>query len=191
MNDPTSRLKYIVSSCAIILAIAHLLFPRVTIDAVTLGLLVIAILPWLSPLIKSVEIPGVGKIELQAVSRAGEEVTRGEPEQFVALNHVDDYAFLAIADRDPNLAIVGLRVEIEKTLRAMAKRKGLPSEVPLPRILDELTGTQVLKSSTASGLRDLISAGNRAAHGGTVEQSVAGWAMEYGPKILRLLDRKP
>jgi hypothetical protein len=49
----------------------------VTIDGVTLGLVVLALLPWLAPLIKSIEIPGIGKIELQEIKQQVEEL-RGQ-----------------------------------------------------------------------------------------------------------------
>jgi hypothetical protein len=49
-------------------------FPNLKIDGVTFGLFVLAILPWLSSLIKSFEFPGGWKIEFQDVSKAGEKI---------------------------------------------------------------------------------------------------------------------
>jgi hypothetical protein len=49
----------------------------VKIDGVTLGLVVLAALPWLAPIIKSIELPGVGKIELQEMKAQVEEL-RGQ-----------------------------------------------------------------------------------------------------------------
>jgi hypothetical protein len=48
-------------------------------DAIGVGLLCLALLPWLTPLIKSVEIPGVGKIEMQEIKEKAEEA-RGAAE---------------------------------------------------------------------------------------------------------------
>lgn len=67
-------LSIIVTVSALIIALVHLLLPTAKIDGVTLGLLALAALPWLSPFIKSVEIPGVGKIELQEVKEQVKEV---------------------------------------------------------------------------------------------------------------------
>jgi hypothetical protein len=47
--------------------------PKVKIDGVTLGLLVLASVPWLAPIIKAIEIPGVGKIELQEIKQQADE----------------------------------------------------------------------------------------------------------------------
>ena len=63
MNS-TSILKICVTGGALVLAVIHQWVPTFTLDAPTLVLLVIALLPWLQPLIKSVELLGV-KLELQ------------------------------------------------------------------------------------------------------------------------------
>ena len=47
-----------VSIVAVLLAVGHLAFPAARIDAVTLALLVVAILPWLGSVFRSVELPG-------------------------------------------------------------------------------------------------------------------------------------
>ena len=59
------RLRRIVTLAALVLALAHLIWPKLAIDAITLGLLAIAVVPWLAPLIKSLELPGGWKVELQ------------------------------------------------------------------------------------------------------------------------------
>lgn len=62
---------------AIAVAVGHAIWPTVTIDGITLGLIVLAILPWVAPIIKSIELPGVGKIELQEMKDQVEEL-RGQ-----------------------------------------------------------------------------------------------------------------
>ena len=70
-------LRVCLTVVAIAVAISHAKWPSVTIDGVTLGLIVLAVLPWLAPIIKSIELPGVGKIELQEVKAQVEEL-RGQ-----------------------------------------------------------------------------------------------------------------
>ncbi len=70
-------LRVFLTVVAIAVAISHARWPDVKIDGVTLGLVVLAALPWLAPIIKSIELPGVGKIELQEV-RAQVEELRGQ-----------------------------------------------------------------------------------------------------------------
>jgi hypothetical protein len=78
---PHLRLKLVVSIIAAAGIVAHFVF-KIQIDGVTLGLLCLGSLPWLAPLIKSVEIPGVGKIEMQEV-KAQAEQAKGAAESAV------------------------------------------------------------------------------------------------------------
>ena len=71
------HLRMLVTFGAIVVAITHAVWPNIKIDGVTLGLVGLSLLPWLAPIIKSVELPGVGKIELQEVKDQVEEL-RGE-----------------------------------------------------------------------------------------------------------------
>jgi hypothetical protein len=70
----------------------------------------------------------------------------------------------------------------------MAARYGLPERQPLNRIFHELRRMEILDPQALAGLDELIIAGNRAAHGAVVQNSVAQWAIEYGPKVLAVLD---
>ena len=58
-------LWYLVFVGALLVAGARIYWPDVKIDGVTLGLLAIALLPWLQPLLKSIELPGGLKVEMQ------------------------------------------------------------------------------------------------------------------------------
>ncbi len=44
------------------LAILHSIFPQITIDAITIALIILAFLPWLPSLIKEITLPGGTKI---------------------------------------------------------------------------------------------------------------------------------
>lgn len=45
--------------------VARLIWPELKIDAVTLGLLILAVLPWLSPVYESLEFPGGWKAKFR------------------------------------------------------------------------------------------------------------------------------
>lgn len=75
------HLRQKVSLGALLFVLAHLIWPTFAIDAVTITFVVIAILPWLAPLIKSLELPGGLKVELRElvqreVSKATAETLR-------------------------------------------------------------------------------------------------------------------
>jgi hypothetical protein len=154
-----------------------------------LGLMVLAGLPWFAAVIKSAELPGGWKIEFQDVQTAGAKITTATtPASLVSQNPHPSY--LDISDRDPNLALVGLRIELEKRLRALAERNGISESRSLGRTFADLRSRGVLDEQTVVGLQELIMAGNQAAHGARVAPQAATWAIEHGPKVLSVLDAK-
>jgi hypothetical protein len=187
--DPLHRLKWIVTGVACAALLVRIIFPDVKIDAVSLGLLALALLPWLSPLIKSAELPGGVKIEFQDVQEAVDKVAAAAPATAATSRRPED-SFVAMASQDPSLAMVGLRIEIEKRLRRLAERSQLPSSRPLTQLTHDLERRNVLNHEASAGLRDLIALGNRAAHGVEVSPEAAYSAVEYGPQVLGILEAK-
>src|ERR1035437_2591948 len=57
-------LRIVVSTLALLIAGLHVLWPDVKIDSIAVVLFVISAVPWLQPLVKTVEVPGL-KLELQ------------------------------------------------------------------------------------------------------------------------------
>ena len=182
-------LKLFISIGAGALILIHLFVPNVSIHAVTLGLFVVLILPWLSSLVKSAELPGGWKVEFQDVQSAGAKVTKDSAVTIDASKGARP-AYLEIASRDPNLALAGLRIEIEKRLRALAKKYNLKEDRPLGQLFNDLRVLQVLSDPSVSGLQELIMAGNQAAHGAKVDEASASWAFDFGPQVLAVLDAK-
>lgn len=66
---PLKRLRQIISLGALLLALAHIIWPMLAIDFVALGLIIVATLPWLSPLVKSLELPGGWRVEFAEISK--------------------------------------------------------------------------------------------------------------------------
>lgn len=66
--------RIVISIGAALAILLHLFFPDVQVDFATLVLLMIGVAPWLAPILKSVELPGGVKIELQDVQRATRQV---------------------------------------------------------------------------------------------------------------------
>jgi hypothetical protein len=189
-SDKHLALKITISAISIVFILVRLLFPNLQVDAITLGLLVLAILPWLSPLIKSAEVPGVGKIEFQDVKVAIEKVAKSERLK-LGLQTGSRYSLLSDAVRgNPNLSVIGLRIDIENRLRSLAQKNGMVMDKSIAQLADDLKSKGVLNSNAASGLKDLIQAGNEASQGAEVDFGAATWAFEYGPQVIRLLDKK-
>jgi hypothetical protein len=94
-----------------------------------------------------------------------------------------------VASNDPNLALVGFRIEIEKRLLELAQKYGIEfRKRPLGQTVRRLQEKEVLSSSVASGLSDLIALGNQAAHGARVAPEGVDWLMDQGRAVLIDLD---
>lgn len=183
-----TAIRIVISLGAVILVAVRLIWPNLTIDAITLGLLIVALLPWASSLIESAKFPGGWEVKFRDVEAAGHKVMASS--RAATDKPLPTPSYLEICDQDPNLALVGLRIEIEKRMRELAEKHQIRSQQSLMRLFNDLRRHGVLNDASMSGLQELVMAGNQAAHGATVEPRVAEWAFSYGPSVLSALDEE-
>lgn len=62
MRTELTRIKLLISLCALGILLARIILPTLNIDSIALGLLVVAALPWFADLLDSAELPGGWKI---------------------------------------------------------------------------------------------------------------------------------
>lgn len=197
----TNKFAKYITIGAIFLAILHIFSPKLGIDAILISLLIIAALPWIIPFLKTLELPGGVKIEFRDVKAATDkisefekkveivEIAEGVDEVRVVKEQDPFWLLRHIAEIDPNLCLVGFRIEIEKRLLRLAEQNGIDTfRRPLYRIVKALNERQMLPGPVASGLNDLIKMGNSAAHGADVSPDAAEWVLDAGPSILNTLD---
>lgn len=189
---PLKKLRQAVTLCALILAIAHLIWPNIAIDAITLALVVIAILPWLAPLVKSLELPGGWKVEFQELQKAASRADTAGLLAAVPSRSEDSFSFQSISKRDPNLALAGLRIEIEKRLSKLAEVNNVALRRPMGigQLLRALAQREVLTNEERSILSDMVNMLNAAVHGAIVDRQSADWAIDVGPRLLTSLEER-
>lgn len=180
-----------ITLAALFVALAHLLWPSVKIDAITVTLVVIAALPWLGPLFKSVELPGGMKIEYQelkdAEKKAEDAGLLSKPKQAVGGKLALQLPF----DSDPNLALAGLRIELERRLTHLAELRGVQVyRRGLDGLISALRNTNTFDVNQEAALRELAGLLNAAVHGAKVDERAAGWAAEVGPALVAALDER-
>jgi hypothetical protein len=104
MSDEARVVKQpliLITIIALCIAIAHMVWPATVVpDSITGVLLAIAILPWLAPILRSMEIPGVGKFEFvqQQVQRVQEQQEKLKEEIDKTRSRIDK---LVIASMSP------------------------------------------------------------------------------------------
>lgn len=183
--------KIAITVAALSIATIHIIWPELKIDTITLTLLLVAVVPWLAQVFKSLEFPGGWKIEFQqelqkAKMRADEVgLLSGK------IKSETPYSFQIVADEDPNLALAGLRIEIEKRLSQIAESYQIDSSrSSAGRLLIILGQKNLLSHQEQSVLSDMMGLLNRAVHGIKIDSRAADWAMDVGPRLLASLDEK-
>lgn len=186
------KTQIIITVAAVAIAAVHLVWPQLTIDGITLILLLVAVVPWLLPLFKSVELPGGVKLEFQDLQASEQRAAAAGLLDEPPLPQPDhDYSFQVVADEDANLALAGLRIEIERRLGRLAEGVGLGSaKMSISRLLKVLGDTGRLTSEQRSVLSDMVGLLNSAAHGAIADQRSAEWALKVGPRLLATLDKR-
>ncbi len=181
-------LRIAISAFAIILVTVRFIWPNLPIDHVTLGLVILAILPWITSLIESAELPGGIKIKFKDIEEAvktAENIDIDKTDTTVER----PLSYLDVFPQDPNLAMVALRIEIENKLRELARLSGIKEQYPLRKLFDALLKARVLDFSSINSFHEIISVGNRAAHGAKIDPNVSSWVYENADKFLYFIDR--
>lgn len=98
----------------------------------------------------------------------------------------------SLAQRDPELALAKVRIEIEKRLRSLGEiylpKSKVLFHLGIRNILAALKKNKIIDSPLASVLEDVISVANRAIHGETVSKRSACKLIEISNKIIVRLD---
>jgi len=187
------RLQIAITAGALLLAGAHILWPKASIDAITITLLAIAVAPWLGGLFSALEFPGGWKVEYRELEKARikaqaaglltPELARG--------GGGPGFLFQQVSSQDPNLALAGLRIEIERRLNDLAEARRVKVKRPgISSLLSALEDRKALTSDETGALRELVSILNLAVHGARVDPWAFEWAMDIGPKLIGVLEEK-
>jgi hypothetical protein len=184
--------KILISALALGLAVLHTAMPSFQIDGITVVAVGIALLPWLSTIFKSVEIPGWLKVEFKYFQKAAKDAeSAGLLSGPLTKKERSQYSFQLIATDDPNLALAGLRIEIEKRLKKLAEKNGIGTDFQgIGNMLRNLRNRNALTAREGDAIDGILELLNNAVHGARLDVKAAGWALEFGPRILKSLDEK-
>ena len=184
-------MKPIISIVASAGIIIHMIWPNLKIDSITISLLIVAILPWLSMLFEDLEIPGGWKVKFKDKEGIAKRALESGIVSSSDVVNSEMYTFQIIADKDKNLALAGLRIEIEKILIELAKIAGLETKMQgVGKLLQMLSEKNMIGLEEKSVLNDMIVLLNDAVHGKRIDHDSFIWAMDYGVRILNTLEQR-
>jgi len=172
-----------------LVAAVHVWRPDARIDAVTVTLLTLSAVPWVAPLLASLEVPGL-KITFNDLQRMKRKAENADMLSDTGVSLAAP-AYLSVAEADPNLAMAGLRIEIERRLRLIAQTVQMDaSRSSVGRLASQLMQHEVLTKYEYSAIMDLLDTLNRAVHGAQVDPSATEWVMDVGSRLLASLDER-
>ena len=175
----------------------HVFVSAITLDSTGVILLCLVFVPWIFDAIKSLEINGLGKIEL--VSDEEKDKIEEETEQ---LNFEDDeinnarerYTWAIHIDDDPQFALAGMRMEIESTLNEIARKNSLDRRdiFGIYKLSSHLIKNEKISMQEYNLIRDMNGILNAAVHGKLNKNSNTSyrWAFDQGLKLLASLKNK-
>ena len=111
--------KEIIFATAITLIVIGTFVINLTLTS--LGLFGVAVAPYFAYLFHKIQLPGGVNIELRDLEKA---TARLEETGLVVKRDEDQASYLLVGEHDPNLALVGLRIEIEKRLTSILRTVG-------------------------------------------------------------------
>jgi hypothetical protein len=190
-----AKIKIIVTAVAVSAVAAHLIFPKINIDIITVFLLGIALLPWLESLFKSVGLPGGIQFQFHDLSRVETDarnaglITPGKNLEYITLSPSN--FFVETVQENKNLALPALRIEIEKKLREVAASRQLSTSAQTAAGLIDLLGKKnIFSYKEATVLQNMLSVLNRSACQLEQEKKTAQWVIDNGPSIISNLAKK-
>jgi hypothetical protein len=188
-------LQAVISLLACVLLIAHLIWPDLKIDTITVTLFAIAVVPWLGSLFKSLELPGGWKFEFKDFAKA---VTKAEAAGLLAPKSAaftgqtrPNATYSALFDAYPKLAVIGLRVDIEKRLRELADRNGIKDQKASATALTrQLTKLGILTNPESAALLGILASLNPVVHGAEIDRANAEQVLAVGNRLIDSLDER-
>lgn len=178
-----------ISLGAIALVMIHQLSGIIDIDATTSILILIALLPWIRSIIKSVEFASGTKIEFEDLERATEQV-RGAGLLSTLPDRAESELYTRLIREDPTLALASLRIDLERRLRSIGEVVGVDIDQSVGQLVQALGDEGSLSRPESAVLAELIPVLNSAIHSHVLGPREAQWALEIGPSLIAALEAR-
>lgn len=182
-----------IATVAIFLLAAHTFkFAAVRVDGTSIALLGVVATMAILDLVRRVRFGEIeAEIEPREVAQVADQAS-AEPPRETDRGDSNELSreLVELSDRDPQLGLAKLRIELEQRLKRLYALDGKTeqtSRIGLSRLVDTLVRRKRLAPELAEPTRELLSIANRAIHGEAVRASDARRLAEVGAGVLQEL----
>jgi hypothetical protein len=191
MEGPTKE-KIAISAISASILVAHLVWPSIKFDAAALFLISVCVIPWLGGIFKSIQLPGGTKVEFREKLIKALKKFESEGPLQESQTPISDPLYIEILARDPNLALAGLRIEIERKLRDIANllNPDGPTKLNLSQMVESIGKEGLFTPKQTEAMHGILRSLNRVVHGSTVPLKDAEEIMPQGKRLLAALDKR-
>jgi hypothetical protein len=197
MKSKTLKWQIAISSVSAALFVGHLIWPTIKLDTPALFLLALCFLPWLGAIFESVELPGGTKLGyrkrlLQATRKVEDSgLLEDSGAQKSSLIQKRDPIYWTLIEQDPNLALAGLRIDIERKLRSIVGISNPDDSLKnLSQVVDIVGTLGLFTKVQTQAMHGILKCLNIAVHGGRVPSEEAAEVVQMGSRLLDSLDKK-
>jgi hypothetical protein len=154
------------------------------LSVIAAGALMIAIIPFVIKFINKFTVFGMD-FDLTGLDF---EVGKFATDKDIEIEKAKDLR--SYTDIDPTLALVGLRIEIERSMRQIAEKAGIESRLGISQMARKLSEKGLISREVFSMISDMSPALNAAAHGVEISRENIDWVRQNGPTVLAALAPK-
>lgn len=182
--------KIIFSITFTILVIIYTFIPSIKIDSTTIILVLMIFVPWIIKYLKSLELNGVGKVELITKEEKSLIDTKMEEIKFVNTNDIKN-KYLNM--EDPKLSLASLRIDIEKRLNKIAEKNNINKHhMGITKLANVLYEKTLIDNNEFMILKDITGILNKAVHSKLENYDIQSYnyIIEIGGKLIGSLNNK-
>ena len=192
------KTKILITLLFIFILLIHT-FTKITVDNISIILILLSFLPWFIQYIKSLEIAGIGKVEFKVDEKERKEIDKNaDIAGLMAVKGImknqNQYTFYNYKKGDPKFALAGLRFEIENKLRNIALNKGInmTNADNMDNTIYLLIQNQELNANESIVIRELNNILDKAVHDNIkkYDDESLDWIFDLGSKLLANLNAK-
>ncbi len=183
--------KLIFSLTFFVMTIIYTFFKNIKIDATTIVLVLMIFLPWIVKYLKSLELNGIGKIELiseEERQRLNEKVNKIENN-----NNSIEIEEKYLSFDDMKLSLAALRIDIEEKLQKIAQKNQLnANRYGIMKLASLLYDHGCINNSEYMIIKDIIGILNKAVHSRLEDYDLKSYnsIIKIASKLISSLDEK-